>query len=1249
MEVVLVSGPLKVIGNKLAALITSKFASVMGVRKDLHELQQLLTEITRWFSRFEDKAIENDPSFCWTTKLKDLAYDIEDLLDEVHLEAEKHKIDIDADNHSTADCFCAKPMLFLFRCKVASKIKGIKVRFAAIVKQRSDINTVLDNSGVDPSVRSRPITGELSFISKVEEFSIPVRDKKKDDIISSLIDSDEGLNGWIVSIIGIGGSGKTTLAKLICLDKRTKEHFKDSILWVHVSQEFDLEKLIGKLFESIAKKKADRHTQQYMVNAISNRLSGKKFLLVLDDAWHDDRDDWKQFLVHIRSGAHGSRVLLTTRDQKVAEAVGSMCILNLEFLTESDSWIFFLKSSDQTQEDMDSEFVKVGKKIVNKCGGVPLAIRTLGGVLRDKREINTLKAIESSNLWNHQDIKDRVFASLQLSYFHLADHLKRCFTIFSIYPKGYGINKDHLIAQWIAHGFIHPMNACQLEDIGSDYFGSLVKVGFLQESPFKSQHTKQIAYRMHDLIHDLSRQILQHEMVTSLPRNMSGNSTYTCRYLSLNSCSEKVDGSLLNKARALYVSGGNLSFEKPFKKSCYVRSAILQYATDTPFPMFLLKFKFLGYLEMYNLRCSELPEAISSCQNLQTLHLVNCRGFVTLPDSIGKLMKLRTLELLQSTDLESLPESIGDCQNLQYLLLYLCEKLRELPNSVGKIESLRVLQVVKCHIVDTIELSGDLGRLQTINLAGCKSLRHLPSTFACETLRSLNLSHTNIAELPNWVTLNHNLESIDLSWCMELVDLPKDIVKLRRLEVLCLIGCHKLCCLPSGFGKLTCLRKLGLFVVGAGVDDARILELGNLKMISGRLEITNLQYLRNPSDAKNACLKQKNIEFLMLNWSQNQMEEASVSDMEHDLVVLDYLEPPSEIRELIIRGYRGLYLPRWMTKQSDSVPLSLFLCLTNLQLQQSPNLKHMRGLVQLPLLKKLRLCRMPNLEELQIITCASDVTEEEVCVQHYCFPLLTTLIIVDCPKLVVKPCFPSSLQRLSLKNSNYELLLSPECSSSHLLSHLKDLRLEGMAASMSGWELLHHLTGLESLEICLCNDLTQLPETIRSLRSLKRLEVKQCSNLVKFPEWLGQLSCLQQLLVLETPLMASLPQSTRQLTCLVRLHIGGWHNLKQLPEVIQHLTSLHTLRLEECSAMAVLPEWIGELSALRRLILERCTALESLPRSIQRRNRLQYLSIAGCPHLAGYKKQVGDEWHLLPIFLRSCFDQRCHRRCTIRL
>ena len=93
MEAALVSGLLKVTGNKPVALITSKFASVMGVRKDLHELQELLNEITRWFSKFEDRAIENVPSFYWKTKLKDLAYDIEDLLDEVHLEAEKHKMD----------------------------------------------------------------------------------------------------------------------------------------------------------------------------------------------------------------------------------------------------------------------------------------------------------------------------------------------------------------------------------------------------------------------------------------------------------------------------------------------------------------------------------------------------------------------------------------------------------------------------------------------------------------------------------------------------------------------------------------------------------------------------------------------------------------------------------------------------------------------------------------------------------------------------------------------------------------------------------------------------------------------------------------------------------------------------------------------------------------------------------------------------------------------------------------------------
>lgn len=1218
----MVSGLVKVAGNKLVALIASEFASITGVSKDLQDLQDLLNEVTSWMSSVGYSAIESDPSIRWILKLKNISYDIADLLDEVHLEAEKHKIVSDNDRHALANCFCEKPMLFLSRWMLAYRIKEIKMEFAAIVKQRNGINTALNNVWVDKPVRTtrNRTTGEQSILGNVVQSNIRVRDLEKDNIISKLLEYNDGDNSWIVSIVGIGGSGKTTLAKLICQDNRTKQHFKDSIFWVHVSPDFIIEKLIGKLFEAIVEKRSDRHAQQHMINAVSNKLSRKKFLLVLDDAWNEDKHDWEHFMVHLHGGAPGSKILLTTRDQKVAEAVQSRNIFNLAFLSDTESLDLFLKSSGWEEEILDDMFTRVGKKVVKKCGGVPLAIKSLGGVLCNMREIDTLKAIRDSSLWKGENIKDKAFASLKLSYLQLADHLKSCFTYCCIFPKGYGINKDHLIAQWIAHGFINPMYDDQLEELGSDYFDSLVKAGFLLD-PVISHHTSQHVYKMHDLIHDFGRLILQHELVTSLPMGTIRNNTYRCRYLCLKSCTEKVDRTLLDKSRALYISGANPTFDKPVKKVYCVHSAIIHYTpVDGSFPFFVLKFRYLGYLKISNLRCTKLPEAISRCWNLQTLHLINCRGFTTLPEAIGNLVKLRTLELLQGTDLETLPQSTGDCQNLRYLLLYQCEKLRELPNSIGRIKKLRVLHIVRCPSVQHIPSE------LVVNLGGCRGLED-PITIACHSLRTLNLSHTNIAVLPERIASIRNLECIDLSWCKELVKLPTSIVNLKGLEVLCMIGCHKLCCLPPGFGQLTRLRKLGLFVLGSGEDNARISELKGLQMISGRLQITKIKHLRDPRDAKEACLKQKNIACLMLSWSPGPREEDFVLQRENDLAVLNDLEPPSSIRELVIKGYRGPCLPYWMLEERTPTQ---FRCLKNLHLQQLPNLKHVRGFVELPFLKKFRLCRMPNLEELWITTTGTEAAEIKVELQS-CFPVLSALIITDCPKLILMPCLPPSLERLSLNNSN-ELLLSIDASLSHQLdlhdekcasssrppmelAHLKELRLEGMKSSF-GWELLNHLTGLEFLEIRHCSDLKQLPESIRSLTSLQQLHVRRCSTLDMLPDWLGDLCSLQQLLILETPMIASLPQSTKNLTRLVKLCIGSWENLIELPEVVKYLTSLHTLSLEGCTELTVLPEWIGQLSALRRLIIQKCTALRSLPRSIQENKTLQYLSIVDCPALA---------------------------------
>ena len=361
-------------------------------------------------------------------------------------------------------------------------------------------------------------------------------------------------------------------------------------------------------------------------------------------------------------------------------------------------------------------------------------------------------------------------------------------------------------------------------------------------------------------------------------------------------------------------------------------------------------------------------------------------------------------------------------------------------------------------------------------------------------------------------------------------------------------------------------------------------------------------------------------------------EEELASDVEQEQGVLSGLEPPSQIESLVICRYQGPCLPRWLMEQngssySEGTTLKQtgpcqYPSLTCLTLFQSPNLKHIRGLVKFPSLKSLELWNMASLEELWTATSGIEIQEEELSAQ-YCFPVLSNLSITDCPQLsAVKPYFPPTLKKLCLRRTNLQLLSlgnfshmlptpanessSSSCLHSAVVSHLRELQLDGMVGSSSGWEFLRHHTKLETLSIGYCDDLTQVPESIRSLTSLQRLHITSCPALGMLPKWLGELCSLRHLLVSWTRMIASLPQS------------------------IGHLTSLESLDLVYCGALAELPEGIGQLSALRRLIIQGCPALQCLPQSIQRLTALQTLAIYACPALAmRYKQGVGPDWHLI--------------------
>jgi len=279
----LVSGTLKVVGNKLAPLLIKEYSSILGVKEDLQELHDLVEEINFCLEKTAENSIGSTQSFAWLKKLKDISYDVDDVVDEFQLKAEKH--DSNGDSGIVSKYLCTIPKSFVFQCNSANKIKAIKKRFAAIVKQRTDYLAITNS--VDPPVRLTNMrTKEVTSLPNVDEALVVGRDKDKQEIISMLEENDDQQKIKIVSVIGLGGSGKTTLAKLVFNDGNIIErHLFEVRLWVHVSKEFVVNDLIKKLFEAFSDNNPGTHALPYMNQTISDKLKGKRFLLVLDDVW----------------------------------------------------------------------------------------------------------------------------------------------------------------------------------------------------------------------------------------------------------------------------------------------------------------------------------------------------------------------------------------------------------------------------------------------------------------------------------------------------------------------------------------------------------------------------------------------------------------------------------------------------------------------------------------------------------------------------------------------------------------------------------------------------------------------------------------------------------------------------------------------------------------------------------------------------------------------------------------------------
>ncbi|XP_026421663.1 putative disease resistance protein RGA1 [Papaver somniferum] len=855
---------------------------------------------------------------------------------------------------------------------------------------------------------------------------------------SSLINSSQQEKISVLSIVGMGGIGKSTLAQMVFNDDSIRSSF-DRRIWVCVSDDFNIKKISINIIESVTNKKCDDVSNvTVLVNELQDLLRDKKYFLVLDDVWNEDAEAWDTLRGLLGVGAQGSQVLVTTRSKKVAFIVSSITPpYILENLPDNVCWsIIKIKAYSSGGALETPKMTDIGKETAKNCGGLPLAANVLGNLMRLHRTENDWLLIRDHDSLSIRNAKTKIISILKLSYDKLPSHLKHCFSYCSLFPKDMTIDRKTLIQLWMAEGFLHPSHGgsqISLEDVGNDYFHSLLANSFFQDVR-KDDLGDIDTCKMHDLVHDLAQSVNGVHDIKIVNSNAM-ESIFKARRLQLvlDKQTSKAFSEVLEKAKRLrsVFSLGNDHLAERLLCNKKLRVVYLQRRYNLGIQSPICKLKHLRYLDLSDCAFDGHDVSIHQLYNLQTLVLSGCTKVETILKGIGSLKILRHINL-RNSDVKVLPDSVVKLTNLQTLHLSSCRHLSSLPLNIGSLNDLRELEFLSCA-----------------------TLKALPEELGALTrLRCLDLSHTEINVMPeSCISSLCSLEMMVFGDCK----LPKEI-NWPKLRILKHNG-WRIDEMPRGIETLTCLETLESYTVrnnetiscsggGDGIED-----LANLNSLEV-LKILNLRFVRGGIDAGRAKLKDKiNLWSLFLDWccGDNDGNEMAFDE------VLEGLKPHPNLRRLNIQKFSGLNLPEWMGS-SNCLPN-----LVDLSLSECNRCEKIPSLGMLPCLKFLSIDLMRSVERLgdefhyqqeeeRISTNGnsnSGSTENLTAISSFpslirlsiremhnliewvsplpidkSFPFLVTLEIQKCPKLRSTPNSYTFLKVLNLIDTNSKAVTS---------------------------------------------------------------------------------------------------------------------------------------------------------------------------------------------------------------------------------
>ncbi|XBJ28093.1 hypothetical protein VPH35_005249 [Triticum aestivum] len=638
----------------------------------------------------------------------------------------------------------------------------------------------------------------------------------------NLLTSTEEKKLKVVSIMGFGGLGKTTLAKQV-YDKIGGQY--DCTVFVPVSQRPSMTGFMTGLLYRICiqlelemERSSPACELQDIINDLRKHLTHRRYLIVLDDLW--DQSAWNTINRAFPENGNGSGVIVTTRVEDVAFGACRSrpeCIYRMEPLNEQDSKKLFSHRVYGSEDGHPSLFEEIPVEILKKCGRLPLAIITIASLLasrperlRDEWESirNSLGAQFAAN-----PTLEGVKSILNLSYIHLPLHLRACFLHLGTYPEDHEIERDDLVRQWLAEGFISNLHGQDVEVVAKSYFNDLINRSLIQ--PLSWRDGEYLSCTVHDMMLDLILSKCKDHNFLTVECNYADlardhGQKYKVRRMSINISNggagdETASGSIpssLSQVRSLALFG-EPKYMLPLLHFKHLRVFFIENWGDKAIELTTISQLFqLRYLKVSSKKEFKLPAEMQGLVHLETLDLC-CHGTIEIPSDIVHLPHLsqlivtylaylpkgirnmKSLHTLHGFDLmlSSLEdiEGLSELTNLRSLVLILCEQIpsrqaQAVGCSIALLRDLRYLQIQGCRTSasDMLgSLSNPFRHIKVVDLSGFKMPRVPKWICGLQCLYRLELNVDTctdelhaLGELPSLVDLSLQMCSIPEDRCV---------------------------------------------------------------------------------------------------------------------------------------------------------------------------------------------------------------------------------------------------------------------------------------------------------------------------------------------------------------------------------------------------------------------------------------------------------------------------------------------------